>query len=211
VELLRSERQPAPRSLLVVAAVTAAISALLIVVADQPVARWIGQFEPNKLWDGALGIVEYGLLLPVHRLALPLVLVAGMVITFSVARWRAQAPAWMLLAGTNLVCWRSMGWLKDLTGRLRPYEWLKKGAPDETFLWDGGISFPSGHVVLFASLLIPLAVIAPRTRPLLAVIGFVALARVAVNAHFLSDVVAGITLVALWTWVVGWLVRPCRR
>jgi membrane-associated phospholipid phosphatase len=211
VEVPRSERQAAPRALLIIAAITAVVSVLLIVVIDQPVARWLAQYEPLALWDRGIDILEYGILLPVHRLALPIVLVTGMIVTFSVPRLRAQAPAWMLLAGTQLVCRFAMIWCKDGTGRLRPTEWLKRGMPDETFGWVGGISFPSGHVVLFASLLIPLAVVAPRTRPLLALVGFAMLARLAVNAHFVSDVVAAITLVAVLTWAVSWLVRPCRR
>ncbi len=210
MERARSERRPAPTALLVVALIAAVVSALAILVIDQPVAHWIAGYEPLVLWDRGIDFFEYGLLLPVHRIALPVVLVVGMIITASVPRLRGQAPAWMLLAGTHLVCRLTMVWSKEWTGRLRPTEWIKRGMPDETFGWDGGISFPSGHVVLFASVLIPLAVVAPKTRPLLALVGFAMLARLAVNAHFVSDVVAALTLVAGWTWLVGWLVRPCR-
>ena len=78
-------------------------------------------------------------------------------------------------------------------------------------MWDGGVAFPSGHVTLFASILIPLAIVAPRTRPLLAIIAYVMFARVVVNGHWLSDVVAGITLVALLAWILALLVRPIRN
>ena len=194
-----------------VAAVAAAMSALLILAIDQPVARWLARYEPLAVWDRGIEALEYGVLLPLHRLALPVVLVLGMIVTVSVPRLRAHAPAWMLLASTQLVCRLAMIWCKEATGRLRPTEWLMRGAPDETFGWVGGISFPSGHVVLFASLLVPLAVVAPRTRPLLALVGFAMIARLGVNAHFVSDVGAAITLVAVVTWAMGWLVRPCRR
>jgi membrane-associated phospholipid phosphatase len=71
-----------------------------------------------------------------------------------------------------------------------------------------GVSFPSGHVVLFASVLVPLAVVAPRTRPLLLIVGYAMLARVVVHAHFASDVIAALTLVTLVAWACGWAIRP---
>ena len=209
MEIPRSERCPAPRGLLAVAGVSAVIAALCIVVIDQPLARLVARYEPLAFWDPAIDAIEYALLLWIHRLALPIVLVLGMIVTVSVRRLRIHAPAWKFIAGTHLATRLTTGWFKDGTARLRPGDWLKH-ASDETFGWEGGVAFPSGHVTLFASVLIPLAVLVPRTRPLFAIIGFVMVARVAVNAHFVSDTVAAITLVALWTWIVGSLVRPIR-
>src|SRR6185436_124839 len=120
--------------------------------------------------------------------------------------WRAHAPAAIFLAGTHVFSRFATGQLKDLTGRLRPTEWLARGG-DDTF-FRGGAAFPSGHVALFASLALPLAILYPRTRPLLALIAFVAVARIAVNAHFLSDVLGGAALVSLMTWAVGQGIRP---
>ena len=205
----RSDRQPAPRSLLAVAVVTAVVAALLIATLDQPVARWIGRYEPSPLWDRAIDLLEYLLLLPLHKLALPFVLVGGMIVVVCVKPWRVHAPAWMFVAGTHMLSRLTTNWIKDATGRLRPSEWLHRGAPDETFGWEAGVSFPSGHVTLFASVLLPLAVLYPRTRPALAIVAFAMVARVAVNAHFLSDTVGGLTLVAAVTWAVAGLVRPC--
>jgi hypothetical protein len=132
-----------------------------------------------------------------------------MLVTVSVKRLRVHAPAWMFVTGVHLVSRLTTNWFKDATGRLRPAEWLKQRT-DETFGWEGGISFPSGHVVLFASLVIPLAVLYPRLRPLLAIAVFAALARIAVNAHFVSDAIGR----SRW-WPVdvggGWFVRPYRR
>jgi membrane-associated phospholipid phosphatase len=210
MELPWRERRAAPRTLLVIAAVSAIVSASCILVLDQPVARWLALYEPLALWDVGIEVLEWAVLLPVHKLALQLLLVTGMLVTVSVKRLRVHAPAWMFVTGVHLVSRLTTNWFKDATGRLRPAEWLEQRT-DETFGWEGGISFPSGHVVLFASLVIPLAVLYPRLRPLLAIAVFAGLARIGVNAHFLSDTVGAITLVALWTWVVGWLVRPCRR
>jgi membrane-associated phospholipid phosphatase len=62
-------------------------------------------------------------------------------------------------------------------------------------------------VLLFASIVLPIVVIYPRTRPLLAVVGFVMIAKLAVNAHFVSDVVAGLAFVAAATWLSAIVVR----
>jgi membrane-associated phospholipid phosphatase len=60
---------------------------------------------------------------------------------------------------------------------------------------------------LFASIVVPLAVVYPRARPLLAIAVFAMTARVAVHAHFLSDVFGGFALVALLTWACVPLLR----
>lgn len=206
MELARSARLPAPRSLLVAAALTSALAGLCIFLIDQPVARFIGQYVPSSAWGWILDKLEWLILLPVHSLAPSVALVAIMLATVLAPRLRRYAPAWMFIAGTHLVARIATTYLKDGTGRLRPTEWLKQGGGD-TF-WRGGASFPSGHVVLFAGILVPLVVLWPRARPALAVIAFVMLARVAVNAHFVSDVVAGLALVTLVTWLVGYAVRP---
>lgn len=49
-------------------------------------------------------------------------------------------------------------------------------------------------------LVLPLAPIAPRTRPLLVVVAFIMVARVAVLAHFVSDVFARLALTAFVAW-----------
>ncbi len=209
VEVPRSDRLPAPDSLLVVAAITAVITGLCIVTIDQPIARWIGGYARLELWDRVLDGLEWALLLPVHKYASMFVLAIGLLATMAVPRWRDQAAVWMYFAGVHIISRFAMNHLKVETGRLRPSEWLAKGG--DTFWRDDGFSFPSGHVVLFASVVIPAAVIWPRTRPLLAIVGFVMIARLAVNAHFVSDVIGAITLVTLVSWGLGALVRPLTR
>jgi membrane-associated phospholipid phosphatase len=90
-------------------------------------------------------------------------------------------------------------WGKLLSGRYRPHQWVKIGGP--TFGHIGqGASFPSGHVTLFGGLILPLVIAVPRLRPLLLVIPFVMVARIAVMAHFLSDVLAGLALISFVAW-----------
>jgi membrane-associated phospholipid phosphatase len=64
-----------------------------------------------------------------------------------------------------------------------------------------GNSFPSGHAVHFWSLFFPLVVLFPRYWKQLAVLPvLVSLARVVVNDHYFSDVVASAAVAALVTW-----------
>jgi membrane-associated phospholipid phosphatase len=67
-------------------------------------------------------------------------------------------------------------------------------------------SFPSSHTAIYWSLFLPLAVAFPRWRwPLLAVPTLVALGRLVLGVHYVSDVWAAIWLVAAWTTLFGLL------
>jgi membrane-associated phospholipid phosphatase len=59
---------------------------------------------------------------------------------------------------------------------------------------------------VFGGLVLPLVIIEPRARPLLVVIPFVMAARVAVLAHFVSDVFGGLALTSLVAWAFAPLV-----
>lgn len=90
-------------------------------------------------------------------------------------------------------------WLiKNVFGRMRPFEAI---AGDWQHLWfAGGNSFPSGHVAYFWGLFLPLAYLFPKYRiALLIVPVYIGFDRIDENAHFLSDVLAAITLAALIT------------
>ncbi|MBA3463841.1 MAG: phosphatase PAP2 family protein, partial [Deltaproteobacteria bacterium] len=63
----------------------------------------------------------------------------------------------------------------------------------------------------FASLVIPAIALAPRLWPLFSIVVFVCLARMVASAHYLSDVLGSISLVALVTWLCGYAIRPLRR
>ncbi len=205
------ERKPPTFALLIVAAASAIVALITILLVDRPVALAIAEYQASSAWDSGLEILEWAILLPLHKLAVPVGLVIAMLLTVFVKRWRGVAPALMTITAVHLVTRLTTNWLKDGTGRYRPSEWIKKGV-DGSFGHEGGIAFPSGHVVLFAGLVIPILYVFPRTRilavPLLAMIVFVATARIAVNAHWISDTIAAITWVALWTWAVSWATRP---
>lgn len=216
VEVLRGDRLPAPRSLLIVAAVTAVISGLAMVTIDRPLAAWLGGYEALGFWDDGLELLEWTIGLPVFKWVSGIALVLAMVITSAVPRWRHEAPAWTWIAAVHILARLLTNEVKMATGRLRPYEWLAKGGGDvETFGWVKAFSFPSGHVALFASIAIPAAIVVRQRHPRLAALllvpaVFPMIARVVQNAHFLSDVTAAITLICLIAWLTGWLVRPLR-
>jgi membrane-associated phospholipid phosphatase len=209
VELPRIARQPAPAWLLWVAAISGLLTIVCILFVDQVVARWIAQYEPAAFWNRGIEMLEWGVGLPVFRWLSGVLLVLGMIVAVVVPRWRLYAPTWMFLAASHVLSQVSTRYLKEWTGRLRPLEWMSQGGT-ETFLWEKGVSFPSGHVAIFASAVIPFVALFPRWWPLLGVAAFAMLARVAVDAHFVSDVLGGLTLVSLITWACGWAIRPRR-
>jgi membrane-associated phospholipid phosphatase len=185
--------------LLALAVACTLLAALAIGFVDLPVARWIGAHEQSALWDRAVAILEVPAGITPSPWAVPIVLTGGVLLTLGVARWRGYARSWMYIAIVYLLARNLMGWGKTLTGRYRPLQWFKLGGGTFGHLGDG-VSFPSGHVVVIAGVLLPLAVIAPRMQPLLVVIPFIMIARVAVLAHFVSDVFGGLALTALVAW-----------
>ncbi|MGE0402535.1 MAG: phosphatase PAP2 family protein [Kofleriaceae bacterium] len=209
MEIPRIARHPAPAWLLWLAAISGLLTIVCILFVDQPVARLIAEYEPAAFWNRGIDLLEWGVGLPVFRWLSGVVLVVGMIAAVAVPRWRVRAPAWTFMAACHVLSQVSTRYLKEWTGRLRPLEWMKQGGT-ETFLWEKGISFPSGHVAIFASVVIPFVALFPRWWPLLGVAAFAMAARVAVDAHFVSDVLGGITLVSLVAWLLGWAIRPRR-
>lgn len=158
-----------------------------IAAVDQPLARWLATRETYPhAWEQAVHVLEYAIGLEPWKWLGVCVLVGGAVVALVIRR---GVVPWVAVALSHLLARNLMLWGKQLTGRLRPFEW--HGGP----MWlQGGSSFPSGHVVLFASIVLPLAILYPRLRWLVAVPVFAAVARVMAHAHFASDVVGGFAL-----------------
>lgn len=214
VEVPRSDRRPLPIAVLY-ASVAFGLATVVAIFVETPLATFTAQYVPLDLWNDVLDVLEWVILLPPHPLVGPIAVVVAMLVTMAVPRLRSLAPGMMTIAFVHLFTRLSTNWLKDATGRLRPGEWVKKGMPDGSFGFDKGVSFPSGHVVLFASLAIPVLLVFPKTRvaaiPLALIVTFVALARIAVNAHWISDTLASISYVLLVTWAASWISRPASR
>lgn len=180
----------------------AVVTVLCIAFVDVPVAHWVAAHDtqPN-VWSAVLHVLEFPLGIEPWRYIGVAVLTTGVIATQLV--WKRHANAWLFVAATHLVSRNVMLWTKTIFGRLRPSEW--HGGP--TF-WQGGGSFPSGHVMIFASLVLPLAVMFPRARWLIAIPVYAMIARVMANAHFASDVVAGLAATCAITWGLCALIKP---
>ena len=179
----------------------AVLTVVCVAVVDVPLARWLATRETHAhAWEEAVHVLEYAIGLDPWKWLGVCVVVGGAAIALLLRR---GVVPWVAVALSHLLARNLMLWGKALTGRLRPYEW--HGGPQ----WGmGGSSFPSGHVVLFASLVLPLVIVYPRLRWLVVVPVFAAVARVMAHAHFASDVVGGFALCAA---VAAVAVRVARR
>lgn len=194
------------RMLLLVAAVASFATIVFIPTIDVPFAKWLATRETYpRFWNATIGYLEYPLGITPYPWTGLWVLSTGSILTVAIPKLRRFAFAFLLVSLVHLIGRNLSLWMKFGTGRLRPTEWMKQGGD----LWfrHGGFSFPSGHAILFGSIVIPLAVVYPRSRPLLAVVVFAMCARVAVGAHFLSDVLGGLALTCAITWLCVELLR----
>lgn len=194
------------RQLFLLAGALAVITALAFVTIDAPVARALSHHDPDF---GVPYVLDQGL----HHLD-----------RLTAMDWkRGRLATLLILVGAALWCWRrpwgraalilglvhagsrvGAGYLKPLTGRHRPSQAIEQGTLDDTFWHDGGISFPSGHVGHYAGLTLAVCLIWPRARiPALVVLALVCLAKLAPNAHFVSDVTGAVAIAALCTAVAG--------
>lgn len=186
------------------------LTLLSIFFLDQPIAAFaqrVGGRQSVILQQGTHWL-EVASGFPITRYFLAwLMLGAGALLFVS----RSTRPvAWMLLfiATVHLVTRVTAGTLKNVFMRLRPYEVIEAGNWDWNFFGERGSAFPSGHSAHFWGLFFPLAFLFPRYRwPLLIVPLFISVARVGVNDHWCSDVIASIAIAALLTLAFIWIFR----
>lgn len=192
------------RWLLRLAAVSAVACAVAIAWIDRPLAAWIATRDTAPAaWNTALSFFEYAIGIEPWRWLGTLVLVGGTFATRAVPRWHHAAKPWLFVTLSHVISVNVMMWGKFATGRLRPHEWNHRAE-----WWLRGGAFPSGHITLVGSLIVPLAVLFPRARlPTAIFLAFVACARIAVGAHWASDVFGGLALVAIVTWACAVIVR----
>ncbi len=128
---------------------------------------------------------------------------------------RGVLPWALLFIGLSHVTGRFLAdILKPPFSRLRPFEALGTSGWHDTWFAAVGNSFPSGHAVHFWSLFFPLVVLFPRYSVPLAILPvLMSAARVAVNDHYVSDVLASAALAAVVTWLFAHIVleRGLRR
>ena len=180
-------------------ALFAAVASLAAIVGfDRALAVAIAPVDDvaRRVTGPAMTVLEWATLLPMTKFALGfLLLAAGLVLAWRTPT-RDLGRFLGIVGGIHMVSRLLSGVLKPPLGRLRPYEMLASPGQADQWFADGN-SFPSGHTAHFWALLFPIAWRWPRTRlPLLAVSTFVAASRVAVNDHYLGDVLASISIAA---------------
>jgi membrane-associated phospholipid phosphatase len=194
--------------------VALALTLLSIFFFDQPIAAFVqkvGGMSSVILLQGT-AFLEVISGFPIARFALSYALLAAAAILFV---WKStRAAAWMLLfiGCAQFVTRITAGTLKNVFNRLRPFEVIQAGNWDWNFFGDRGSSFPSGHSAHFWGLFFPLAFLFPRYRiPLLIIPLFISVARVGVNDHWCSDVIASAGIAAVITLLFIWLFRMKER
>jgi membrane-associated phospholipid phosphatase len=182
---------------------TAAASALAIAALDGPLALALRSLprEARGFIQGFVGFLEVLFAFGVSPYLYGGLLVLAGLAAFRISTTRA-VPRALLFVGLSHVTARFIAdILKPPFSRLRPFEALGAHGWQDTWFAPVGNSFPSGHAVHFWSLFFPLAVLFPRWTVPLAVLPIaVSAARVAVNDHYLGDVLASAALAALITW-----------
>jgi membrane-associated phospholipid phosphatase len=183
-------------------AVALVLTLLSIFFFDQPIAAFVQKVggRSSAILQQGTSFLEVISGFPIARYALSYALLtAGLILSF----WNStRAAAWMLLfiGCAQFVTRIAAGTLKGVFERLRPFEVIQAGDWDWKFFGGHGSSFPSGHAAHFWGLFFPLAFLFPRYRlPLLIVPLFISVARVGVNDHWCSDVLASIAIAAAIT------------
>lgn len=125
-------------------------------------------------------------------------------LAYLLGRWvlrRRWATVFLITFLTHLASVISANALKVAVNRPRPGVLFTPGYTES-------FSFPSSHTAIYWSLFLPLAMAFPRWRwPLLSVPMLVAVGRLVLGVHYLSDVWAAIWLVAAWATLFGLLRR----
>jgi membrane-associated phospholipid phosphatase len=178
------------RSLACLALAAVALGALIELV-DRPLANYC-KLHASGIHDAVATVSTLG---EAAWYLVPSLLVF-LIARFIVCRPAIAAQALFVFLGVALAGLAS-DVLKVAVGRSRPWVLFREGAYD---FWPLQLSadyqsFPSGHATCAAAAALTLAVVAPRYRlQLLFAALVIALTRVLMVAHYLSDVVAGAAL-----------------
>lgn len=126
------------------------------------------------------------------------VLLVALVIVLAASRWKRAALIGVVAALTQSVVVEA---LKALSGRLRPITVEEQGIEPGFYgpMMEGN-SFPSGHATFAFTLAVVAAAFFPRARRVIyAIAVFIAISRIMLDKHYLSDVAAG----AMIGWAIG--------
>jgi membrane-associated phospholipid phosphatase len=171
-----------------------------IIQIDRPLAIFIDTHltalqEPfRKILSGIEFLDEY----PVSRYFIAGLVVAAAIFFLIRDKSIRRGKIFFFIGATLITSRLITATLKVVFDRSRPFVFLNDRSINDFF--SGGDSFPSGHATNYFSFFLPLMVLMPRYKwALLILPTFIALQRVVVNEHYLSDVLAGILIASLMT------------
>ncbi len=169
-----------------------------IIFLDTPFAVFAKQIDPNiRHFFGEIteiGSSEWFIIVTLTIICFTLIgmrISNSMKMKYSLALIRQWS--WYFLAVIAIVG-LSVNFVKYALGRARPKHFEELGVLEFDFLLfeSSFASFPSGHTTTVISAAFALAIIFPKLRTILITIGcWVALSRVIIGAHYLSDILAG--------------------
>lgn len=201
------------RHLLIWGVVLAALAAIAVFTVDGPIATSLqsAAAQNRAFFNPFVTVVEYVFGFPLSKFATGFAILAASLIAFAVPKWRGAARLLLFVGTTHLIARLAAGVLKNVFLRARPDDALASGGWRDQFFVDGGSSFPSGHAAHFWALFFALAVAFPRLRiPALVLAVAVSVARVAVNDHYVSDVLASASIAALISFLCALLILKRR-
>ena len=204
------------RQFLLFTAISLPACVVLMLLLDQPLAQfihahfaWSAPFFATLTTTADAGHEA----LMTHLVGLPVIFL-GLGLAFAVGRYglkKRGATLFLILLLTHEFSMVLANVLKGAVHRLRPEVQFGAGYAGSG-LWAEGPhndSFPSYHTAVYFSLFWPLAVAFPRYRgPLLVLPGLIALGRLVLGAHYLSDVWFSLWLVVALTFLFGRLDKP---
>jgi membrane-associated phospholipid phosphatase len=174
---------------------------ICIIQVDRPLALFI----QNQLaalqqpFREILSGIEFLSEFPISRyIVAALILIAGIILLLRDKTFQ-RAKIFFFIGSTSVCTRLIVRILKNVFERNRPHAFLNDQSVND-FFCTGADSFPSGHAANYFSFFLPVMVLFPRYKwALLVLPAFVALQRVIVNDHYLSDVLAGILIASLMT------------
>ena len=207
--LVPAEFVPAWRRLWIQGLLTAGAIALSMALIDAPTFDFASGL-PAWLVDFFYAITDFGrsgwVLVPVGSLFVVIILFASPALDRVT---RAMLTAVMLRLGFIFIAVGLPGLVDTIVKR-----WIGRVRPSalgpfayEPFSWRPDFaSFPSGHVTTAFAAFVAIGAILPRARPLLLIYALlISASRIAVVAHFPSDVIAGAAFGAFGAiWVRDW-------
>lgn len=185
-------------------ALTVPACAGLVLWLDKPLASWFHHYTAGAIPFFAACTAAVDTAYAAANVGGRPTLFLALGLAYLLGRWvlrRRWATVFLITFLTHLASILSANFLKIAVNRPRP-EVLFTPDHAESF------SFPSSHTAIYWSLFLPLVMAFPRWRwPLLAVPAVVAVGRLVLGVHYLSDVWAAIWLVAAWATLFGLLRR----